>query len=63
MQNFYFTYRLGHKNYGGWVRVISFDWKSAMKEYSELYGFDYLNFYEESLFFKPAYPRGELQII
>jgi hypothetical protein len=65
MKNFYFTYKPGHRNYGGWVRVIAIGWRQAMEEYEYYYGRDYLNFFEESIFFKhkPSYPRGELQVI
>ena len=63
MQSFYFIYKPTHKNFGGWIRVISYDWRSAMKEYTDIYGRDFLNFYEEEFIKKEYYPRGELKII
>lgn len=65
MISYYFVYNPGHRNYGGWIRVIAPSWKQAMKEYEDIYGRDYINFFEEQIFFKhkPSYPRGELQII
>lgn len=63
MQNLYFVYAEHHKYYGGWIRVIAVDWKTAMAEYEFYFGRDFLNFYEESLFNKEKYPKGEIQII
>lgn len=63
MNNFYFVYRPGHKYYGGWVRVIAVNWRQAMAEYEHYNGRDYLNFFEESLFKKQDYPKGEIKII
>jgi len=60
MQRFYFTYRYGHKNYGGWIMAYAYNWRDAKFNYENIYGRDYLNFYEESLFHKEKHPRGEL---
>lgn len=59
MVAFYFTYKFGHKYWGGWVRLLAYTWQEAQKEYEVRFGRDYLNFYQEDLFQKSKYVKGE----